>query len=308
LLVKLLNDQKKDDIQWGKDKSRLTNLIRKLDLEISSLQAQIASLKKQRAAFQVKVAKAKKNIAQYNAQFVANTNALNSLTLKRKQDKANYQSSVRDHSAIIGAIEQVIARLNKLKGSISGIGKPAHVGAIAQETRDAKWKASMKRSFAEIVPDDDAAAFAELATEADQSALAKLVAILTNILRNVKRSLADDASYEKESRTTYHKLKVTLIKDNQVLQATLKHQKANLAAYISKINSLTVSIKLKTAVLVLRQKELKAAKAEYIRLEGIYNKNKRKRNQEKGIIHKLQKIVNDRLARMSQFLKGGVNK
>src|SRR5262249_46673958 len=150
----LIKDQKKSDIWWGKENARLTKKIRALDLEISKLQAELARLKKEKANFQVRLAKARKNIKQYKAQRVANVNALNTLTLKRKQDKANYAASVRDHSAIIGAIDQVIVKLNRLKGSIAGIGKPAHVGAIAQEKRDAAWKAKMKKSFVEIVGDD----------------------------------------------------------------------------------------------------------------------------------------------------------
>jgi len=309
LLLKLLADQKASDIKWGKEKVRLTNQIRWLEVEISKLEAEIAALKKSRAAYQVKKAKAIKNIAQYKAQFIANTNTLNSLTLKRKQDKANYQASVRDHAAIIGAIDQVVARLNKLRGSISGIGKPAHVGAIGQEKRDAAWKASVKRSFTEIVGnDEEATAFTELATEADQSALAKLIALLVRVQRNVRRSLADDESYEKESRTTYHKLKVTLQKDNAVLTTALAKQTANLNSYIKKINELTVTIRIRAALLRTRRTELKNTRKEYQQKEARYNRDKKKRTQEKGIIHKLQKIVHDRLARMSQFLKGAVNK
>jgi len=266
-------------------------------------------LKKEKANYEVRRAKGIKNVKQYEAQKIANTNALNQLTLKRKQDKANYKASVRDHAAIIGAIDQVVANLNKLRGSISGIGKPSHVGAIAQEKRDAKFKARMRRSFVEIVGDDvEAAAFAELATEADQDALARLIALLNRIQRNVKKSLSDDESYEKESRATYKKLKITLQKDNAVLVAMLAKQRANLAKYNKKINELTVTIKIRKDLLRSRRQELKNTKKERLEKEARYNRDKKKRNQEKKIIHRLQKIVRDRLARMSQFLKGKVNK
>jgi len=98
------------------------------------------------------------------------------------------------------------------------------------------------------------------------------------------------------------------VTDNKVLQTTISHQKANLDKYTKHINELTVSIKLKASLLKTRKKELADAKKDYARLEGIYNRDKKKRSQEKTIIHRLQKIVNDRLARMSQFLKAGVNK
>jgi len=308
LLVKLIADQKKSDIAWGKEKARLDKRIRELGLEISRLQAEIAALRKERTSFRVRLAKAIRNIKQYKAQQVANTNALNTLTLKRKQDKANYNASVRDHAAIIGAIEQVVANLNKLKGSISGIGKPSHVGAIGQEKRDRKWKKGLKKSFVEIVGnDEEASAFAELATEADQDALAKLIALLNRISENVKRSLADDEAYEKESRATYKRLKVTLQKDNAVLTVTLKKQRENRRRYAAKVNELTVTIKIRRSLLKNRKIELKNTKKERLDKEASYNRDKKKREEEKVIIRKLQKIVKDRLSRMSQFFRTKTN-
>jgi hypothetical protein len=233
---------------------------------------------------------------------------LNALTLKRREDKAHYKASVRDHAAMIGALDQVVASLTRLRGSISGIGKPAHVGAIAQERRDAAWKASMKSKFVEIVGEDEAAAFAELATEADQGALEKLIALLNRIQRSVKQSLADDEAHEKKSRAIYRRLKTALENDNRVLVKALEHQRANLNAYLKKINELTVTIKLKRQLLAVAEKQLASKREELRRTEAAYKRDKKKRNSEKKIIRKLQKIVNERLAKMSQFLRSAVNK
>jgi len=265
-------------------------------------------LKKERTSFELRKTKAEANIKQYKAQRVANTNALNDLAVKRKKDKAAFRASVRDHEAIIGALDQVIASLAKLRGSVSGIGRPKHVREISQEKRDAAWRARMKKSFLEIVGDDnEAAAFAELATEADQDALERLIALLNRIQVNVKKSLADDAKHEKESRAIYKKLKVTLEKDNAVLDQALTKQGANLERYIKKINELTVTIKIRKSLLKTRKTELANTRKEKIQKQARYNRDKAKRSQEEGIIRKLQKIVKDRLARMSQFLRGKVN-
>jgi len=308
LLNKLILDQKAADGAWEKEKARLDKKINDLTLEISKLKAEIAALRKKRASFRTRLAKAIKNIAQYDAQRVANTKALNDLSLKRKQDKANYKSSVRDHAAIIGAIDQVVASLEKLRGSIAGIGKPKHVREIAQEKRDAAWKAKLKKSFLEIVGDDtEATAFAELATEADQTALERLIGLLTKIQTNVKKSLADDEAYEKESRSIYKRLKTTLEKDNNVLAVALTKQRANKAKYEKIITDISVTIKIRKALLKTRTTEMKVTKEERFMKEANYNRDKKKRSQEKKIIRRLQKIVKDRLARMSQFLKAKVN-
>ena len=308
LLVKLLNDQKNSDVAWGKENARLTNRIRQLEMEVSKLESEISALRKERVSYRTRKARAEANIKQYSAQLQSNINTLNTLTLKRKQDKANYQASVRDHSAVIGAIDQVVARLTRLQGSISGIGKPSHVSAVAQEKRDAAWKAGVRKSFVEIVGnDDEATAFAELATEADQNALAKLIALLNRIQSNVRRSLSDDSAYEKESQVTYKRLKTTLLKDNAVLNASLTKQRANLGRYIKKINELTVTIKIRRDLLRSRQQELRNTRQERLQKEARYNRDKKKRSEEKVIIAKLQRIVRDRLARMSQFLKSSTN-
>ena len=308
LLTKLINDQKKSDAKWGKEKARLNTKISNLEVIISKLESELSALRRERVSYITRREKAKANIKQYTEQRTANINTLNTLTLKRKQDKANYNASVRDHGAIIGAIEQVVAQLIKLRGSVAGIGKPAHVKSISQETRDTKWKARVKKSFVEIVGnDEEAAAFAELATEADQDALEKLIALLNRISRNVKKSLADDEAYEKESITLYKKLKTTLKKDNLVLEKALKKQKQNLDGYIKKINDLTVTIKIRKNLLKTRRVELKNTKIEYLQKENIYNRDKKKRSEEDQIIRKLRKIVRERLSKISQFLKGQVN-
>ena len=309
LIVKLIKDQNASDVAWGKERTRLDNKIRDLELQITKLRAEIAALRREKASFEARRTRSIANIAQYQAQLVANTNTLNTLAIKRKQDQSNYKASQRDHSAMIGAIDQVIANLRKLRGSISGIGKPSHIGAIASEKRDAAWKAGIKKSFVEIVGnDEEAAAFAELATEADQNALSKLIALLKRINRNVKKSLADDEAYEKESRATYRRLRVTLKQDNAVLTTTLARQRANLERYIKRINELTVTIKIRVDLLKSRRQELKNTRQERLTKEARYNSDKKKRNQEKSIINKLQRIVKDRLARMSQFLKSSTNK
>jgi len=308
LLSKLILDQKRDDVAWGKEKARLDKLINDLTLEISRLQAEISSLRKERAGLKAKVTTAISNIAQFEAQRVANTKSLNDLTVKRKQDKANFKASVRDHAAVIGAIEQVIANLEKLRGSVAGIGKPAHVRSTAQEKRDKKWKDKMKKSFVQIVGDDvEASAFAELATEADQSALDKLINLLNRIMANVKKSLGDDEKYEKESRAIYKRLKVTLTKDNEVLDTSLTKQRANKANYEKRITDLSVTIKIRKGLLVTRGREKGIQIQSRFMKENAYNRTKKERDQQEKVIRKLQRIVKDRLARMSQFLKSKVN-
>jgi len=308
LLMKLINDQKKADADWAKEKARLDNRITSLNDEIARLQAEIARLNKEKQDYEGKRDVSRKNIAQYTVQKTQDQTQLHDLVVRRQRDRTVYEASVKEHAAIIGAIEQVIAALARLRGSVSGIGKPTHVQAIANETRDAAWKAGVKKSFVEIVGDEEEAnAFVELATEADQAALEKLIALLNDIERNTKKSLSDDESAEAASVASFNKLKATLEADINSLETLLKRQQANLDHYLKRINELTVTINIRTSLLHSRQLELKNTIQERQTKLNQYNADTAHRTQEKGTIQRLQRIVRERIATMSKFLRSNVN-
>jgi len=228
---------------------------------------------------------------------------------EEKKDRQNYEASVKEHAAIIGAIEQVINELAKLRGSVSGVNKPSHVQAIANEKRDAAYK-GVKKSLIEIVGDDDEEtnAFIELATEADQAALEKLIALLHNISRNAKKSLSDDESAEAKSLDSFKKLKTSLEGDIKSLENLLKRQHTNLDQYLKKINELTITINIRLSLQHSRENELKNTEVERSSKEQRYHADTAHRSKEKLVIQRVQKIVKERLAAMSHFLRSNVNK
>lgn len=307
LLMKLINDQKRADGDWQKEKLRLDNRITSLQDEISKLQAEIAKLNNEKKNNEAKRDESRRNIAQYEAQRDQDRVQLRELMTRRKQDRDNYEASVKEHAAIVAAIDQVVVALSKLRGSVSGIGRPDHVRAISNEQRDAAWRAGIKKSFVEIVGDDDEAnAFVELATEADQAALERLVALLNDIQRNTKKSLADDEAAEGASLQSYNKLKGNLESDIQNLENLLKRQRANLESYLKTINELTITLNIRTSLLHSRELENKNTIQERLTKLNQYNADTTHRTQEKGTIQKLQTVVKERLVTMSKFLRANV--
>jgi len=255
-------------------------------------------LNKEKADVESKKEKARESIAQYNAQKSQDQATSNEVTVRRAQDHKHYESSVKEHAAIIGAIEQVVSELSKLKGGKQG------------QKKDAAWKAGIKKSFLEIVgdSDEDTNTFIQLATDADQAALEKLIALLNNILRNTKKSLSDDESVESQSISSFNKLKVGLQADIIALENLLKRQQTNLEHYLKKVNDLTLTINIRSSLLHSRQLELKTNDKERKDKEGQHNSDTARRNKEKEVIQRVQKIVKERLAAMSRFLKTNVNK
>jgi len=235
---------------------------------------------------------------------------LKELAVRRNKDHAHYDASIKDHAAIIGAIEQVVSQLVKLRGSVSGVGKPSHVGAIANERRDAAWKAGVRKSFVEITGEDneETNTFIELATEADQAALEKLIVLLNSILRNTKKSLSDDERAEAQSVNSFNKIKATLESDIQNLENLLKRQRTNLDQYQKRVTDLTLTINIRTSLQRSRDLELRNAVKERKDKKDRFTAETAQRNKEKEVIQRVQKIVKERLTAMSRFLKTSVNK
>jgi len=286
-------------------KKRLDAKIKHLELDIATLEGEIAKLKRKRVVFKLKKEKSEKNIKQYKRQRVADVNTLNQLKLNRRADHASYDISLKDHTAIIAAIDQVVADLTKLKGSIAGVAKPSFVHSIAAERRD---QAALKAKFVEIFDDEEAQAFVELATEADQAALDRLIALLNNIKRNVKKSLANDERHEAKSKAVYKKLKLALRSDITNLDNVLKKQEANLDKYKAILNEVHKKLAIKKSLLALRIKEWKQTKIERQNKENRYIADRKQRRKEEKVIRRVQTIVEERLATMKKFLRSKVNK
>jgi len=303
---KLVNEQKASDRNWAKEKRRLTSLIRSLALEIAGIRADLVHLRKQRVSFIKRRNRSRRNIKQYNSQLVTSQTTLNDLTVRRKQDKKNFQILKNEHNALIDALVQVVGHLQKLRNSIAGVGKPAHVSQNRSEKRDAAFARSRK-ALLEVMSEAEINALVEVATEADQSALLRLINILTRILNGTRSSLSDNQNHELTSKRTFNKLRTNLRADIATLNNVLKAQRRNLKVYNRRITELTVTIRLKKALLTTRVASRKAAKAELLQKENKYHADRKQRHKELRVIRKLQVIVDTRLASMSKFLSSKTN-
>jgi len=205
------------------------------------------------------------------------------------------------------ALDQVMIALKKLIGSIAGIGMPAGTEQISAEKRDLNWKKEHGSALLQIFSQEDLDNFVQVATEADQQGLGKLLALLEQLRRATQKSLADDDLMEQKSARNHKKLKEQLQVDIDKLDRTLDKQKKNLSAYKSLRNELKVDITLKTTIKKKSEEYLKQ-QIEARRQEKLkYESDKRERSREKAVILKLQKIVDERLAKLSAVLRKRVD-
>jgi len=306
LYNKLVSDQKTADGDWTKRETALNKTIHETQTLIQKLTTEIATAEKTLADTVAKIAKGELNLAQYTKQQTADQAMVQQLHLKRNADAAVYKQNVQNHQDLIMALNSVVAELTKLRGSISGVGRPAGMHAIDAENRDAAWKKN-HTALLQIFSDSDISSFLQVATEADQDQLAKLIDMLNALKRSAQKSLADDDENEQSSKKIFKKALTRLQSDIALLTTTIKRQNDNLTKYNRQKVSLQTEIHDKTALKVKNVAFLKQTK-EIRRQEKLkYESDKRGRNKEKAIISRLQKIVDEKLAKMKDFLKKRVN-
>jgi uncharacterized coiled-coil protein SlyX len=306
LYNKLVTDQKKADGDWSKRETSLNKTVSETETLISKLADQIATAQKTLSETNTKIAKATVNVAQYKKQKTDDETMVQTLHIKRNADAAVYKQNVQNHQDLVMALDAVVKELNKLRTSDAGVGRPAHVKAMTQETRDATWRKAHP-ALLEIFTENDIANFVQVATEADQDQLAKLVDMLLALKRSAQKSLADDDENEQDSVKHFKKALTRLQSDVTLLGTTLKRQNDNLTKYNRQKVSLETEIHDKQALKIKNETFLAQTK-EIRRQEKLkYETDVRGREREKNIIRKLQKIVDEKLARMKEFLKKRVN-
>ena len=200
---------------------------------------------------------------------------------------------------IINAIDKVVKQLEKLIGSISGKGKPKELKEIAAEKRD-----RLHKSFVEITHnDEEAAMFVQMATEADQKALSRLISILKKLRASAESSYNNDQAAESKSKRTFKNLSSIIDADVKKLNNRITQQNRNLKKYEKNLRSINNTIESEKRLRKNKQTEHKLTKKERAEKTEIYHKEKAQRESEMEIVRKLLKIVKTRLSNMSKYLK-----
>jgi len=337
LLYKLNSDQIQADKDWAKLNKQLTDKINRLTQEIAELETQISLDEAEKKKNEKLRDQSIVNLAQYQAQLRHNMDALTFNDNHRKKDIEEYRKSVQEHGDVINAIEAVIRELKKLTGSVSGRARPTHVSEIAAEKRDREYAAAqsaqpaarrsgnkrpapkggksaakpnksktdkLKRSFVELTGDEaEAQLFLEMATSADQRQLLKLIQLLQSLSLSTKKSLNDDEAHERKSLKTFNQLRDSLTADNKKLDAAIAEQTKNLAHYKSEVARLSKKIAEEKILLESKKVERTVTIKQRQDAENQYKHDKAERDSERKVIQRLQKIVDERLANMSKFLR-----
>jgi hypothetical protein len=310
LEFKLNKDQEAADKDWEKESARLDAKIAELKERIEALRVEIAQLEQEISALKEKIHQAELNIAQYKEQKAENDKTIEELAENRRKDEEEYAKSIQEHDDLVNAIGQVIDELTKLKGHVSGHGRPVHVDEIDQEARDREWETSqqLEQSFIQLGKSkEEAYALAQVAIKADQGSLEKLISLLQTLLDSTKASRNADEQHEEESKESNHSLFERLTQDNHDLGELITSQEANLAQYKEEKEQKEQKKREDEEEKSAKETELVATIEERRIKQQQYEDDKKAREQELTVIRRLKKIVEERLHHMSQFLTSQVN-
>lgn len=306
LLFKLNSDQAKDTAWWNKENARLKAKIARLAREIEKLRIEILKALAEKAKYEKLRDQAAANIVQYKKQIAHNLRALADNEQRRNQDAADFKRSQSEHTDILNALDAVLKELNKLVGSVSGQNRPEHVRLGAEENRDRLQ--ALKKSFVQISQDEaEIQAFVELATEADQNALRKLINFIRKVRASTQQSYNDDIEHEKRSIKAYNHLKNILETDNRRLRKMLAQEIKNHALYVKRIAQLIVKIAQLRKLRAAKIAERKATIAERIAKENAYLARKAQRDEERRVMNRIDRIIKQRLSNMSKYLSERVD-
>jgi hypothetical protein len=294
LLAQLKGDQENDDSEWARLKKELEDLINSLNLTISEKEALVEKLEGEKLANEDLLRQALTNIVQYNDHITANVAQVAALEERRNKDKHENETSAAEHAAVVDAINEVVAELRKLEGSISGENRPEQIEALESETRDRNWSATQ-------------ASFLQMATKLDQEALASLIEKLESIRDSVEASRAADNEHERQSAADFEALTGSLLQENNDIRSNLVEQEKNRDAYDAKIKFLTGEINRLNAELEAHRIELKNTQERRLVEEKNYNRTREERAEENGTVNKLKTVVEERLNKMSKYLRSNVD-
>ena len=303
LLFKLNEDQAKSDAWWAKEDARLKAKIKSLTERIEELRQELVKLRAEKAKYEDLRDRAARNLQQYEKQQKRNQELYQTNEKNREDDHAEFLKSQSDHNDVLNALEEVIKELKGLVGSVSGHGRPKHVGENHEESRDRLYKAFNQVSKDEI----EINAFVELATSADQKALNELIHALEKIRDNTRKSYNADVKHEERSKKNHENLQALLKRDISKLSKMIVEETKNHKTYVAKVHELTVTIAQKEALRESLIKEKEATIKERETKEKQYLADKAQRDQERKVIEKLQSIVKKRLENMSKYLKDNSN-
>jgi hypothetical protein len=313
----LNTDQKNDDATFNKKSTEFKNHIQNLANEIQTLTEEILKLEIEIERLAGLIEVANKNIVSFRERIANLEELLTNMAAANADDNKYYNQKIEELERLYQAFTQMIEKLNKLKGSVSGVNKYEHINATESELRDIAWrKANSNTSFVEVdekkflsflqITNQETnklavklakqyTNFLEATLNADQAALEKLVSILTNIQDETLVKKANTIEHLNDINARYAELKKSSEEEIASNKESLQKQIENRDQYVADKQKAEEDKRNKEERRDLLIKEKAINEKLLSELEATHQKEKAARAEEMNVVNILERIVEKRL-------------
>ena len=292
LSADLTADQKADDADWALKNQECIDQKAEFNRQIDEAEAEILDSTNQLAYLRPELETTNAQLANKETEIDQLSKELNGLIGAHSGDSTDYEARMREHDAAIAAIDEAIAAMNGLVGSVAGEGIHDNSERISAETAVGVL-AQVK-------------ALSKLASKADQGAVQKIIDLLLDIKANLEASVADEGQGQDMAQEDYDALKSameTTLFDLTTAQTTLTNYKADLEGQIATQETRLAENQEAKRV---AEEALAAKTRQCDEWETKYNNDKAKRAEELDIVGQCRDIFTGESMHFSKFLSDRV--
>jgi hypothetical protein len=304
LLTQLTTDEGTLDTEYEAKKKELQG---KLDKENGLL----TGYKKTKGEQEIIVAARKKcvadadtNLTQYNAQLISNKNQKITNQTHRNADKQAWADAQTEHTALVAAIAAVRAKLSELLGSVEDKVKTAALNTREGDLdTDISADNSVVNAFTQLDPASELSVFVQLATKADQVALAKLISMLDDFKTQADATLEMDRQSEADSKTQFADFVTRIDADIVNLEKAIKDQEAAKKECERQRDAAQAIVDQMILNIAASEALIKSLTEEMADRKNTYDKQKYEIKCNRTTINKIKQIYTDRISNMSANLR-----
>lgn len=253
--------------------SRLTQEISDLELEIPDLQDKLNDVTQKFNRKEGEIKELEGELESYDADY--------------KQDTDEYNARVADHKEAVQAVKATLEYLKNLEGSQAGEGKHETSEAIEGETRAYSYNA---QSLIQL--------------GADQETLDKLVNKLTEIQKNLEKSIDDENERHRQAEEDYNATRGKIVKTIEDLKSARDRLKGEKDALEQKLRVAQETLAIKQIEKSQAEDAKSKKETECDNAERLYQSNKQKRTEEVNTVDAILDILkNKSLEEVDKYLE-----
>jgi len=299
LKTQLTTDQTNDDRVYAAKNEEFNTHIKKLDAAITLLNTQIAALEARIQVLTGLIAQAKINIQSFTDRIDNLKQSIVDIDAKLKEDTKYYTTRAAGLQEVHDKLLVVNERLGEMVGSVSGVGIKGHIAQTEAEKRDIAWSKAHAKSFIQLSKTIPmvASKLAGTFIQADQKALQRLMGIIAKFAQQALDERQEALDKLDDAIAKHKELRAQMVEEIRLNKVSRAKQQKNLQDYEAEKSAKEQEKKEKEERRDALIQERKLNVNLQNQLKDTYEKEKKDRAEEIGVVGILINIVQKRLVK-----------